>query len=66
MKTALTENISNFKTSFYNNLETELKKEVDEHLLQTVGFQEFNENIEKMYASSIFMSSKNCASWTCD
>ena len=66
MKTALTENTSNFEASFYNTQKTELKKEVDGHLLQAVGFQEFNENIEKMYASSIFMSSKDCGSWTCD
>lgn len=40
--------------------------EINKNLKSAIWRNEFKENVELLYASSIFMSSKDCASWTCD
>lgn len=42
------------------------KQQISSTLMNAISFDEFSENVEKMYATSIVMSSRDCASGTCD
>ncbi len=56
-----------FKESFPQQVNPkEDDRKINEQLFWALGLSEFNENVEKLYASTIFMSSTCCASWTCD
>lgn len=47
-------------------LPLDIQEEIKDSLADAIGLNEFEGNVEKMYATSIFMSSRCCGSGTCD